>query len=69
MQVEKVQNAIKEAQRFIDAAEKCLAISSERAKEYGVSSHAYGVATSKESGALRRASMDLTRSLAEMRMP
>jgi hypothetical protein len=57
-----VRNAISEAERFIDKAKDALNCAS---KVGGVEVLNPG----KESGALRRASMDLTRALADMRRP
>ena len=62
MQIAKIQVAREEAQRFLRRADQHLA------------EMVLGAATSaanfpKESGAVRRASMDLTRALAEMRKP
>ncbi len=48
--------AVKEAERFIVSARKSLAASVEYSNP-------------KENGAVKRASMDLTRALAEMRKP
>jgi len=59
MNEKKVQFAANEATRFVITAEIYL----ERLKDEGEGSG------TKESGALRRASMDLTRALAEMRKP
>lgn len=61
MQRDKVKAAILEATRFIGKATELMkALESDEAKEYGIT-------CPKESGATRRASMDLTRSLANMR--
>ena len=56
-----IRRAIKEAERFIKIAKKVNF-------EKGVTVYEY-VCPGKESGACRRASMDLTRALAEMRKP
>ena len=56
---ETVRDAMKEAERFLQAARNALAVTTPVSFFYGT----------KESGALRRASMDLTRALAEMRKP
>ncbi len=62
MTVKEIEKAVSEAQRFIDSAECAV----KHNVTYGGSSYiCYG----KRSGALRRASMDLTRSLADMRKP
>lgn len=57
MQTSKIQEARKEALRFVDLATKLLRQSDVETKLYG----------SADSGALRRSSLDLTRALAEMR--
>ncbi len=57
MQIDKIKEAIQEARRFIYRAGK--AISRIEGKDYRY--------VSKEVAACRRASMDLTRSLAELR--
>lgn len=57
----KVREAISEAKRFIKAAEAYRRAEAEKAEPWHT--------TPKESGAVRRASMDLTRALAEMRKP
>lgn len=62
MKYKDVQTAIAEAKRLINAAKKV--------KQYEYNGRKFdGVETGKESAALRRASMDLTRALAEMRKP
>lgn len=58
MKSENIVEAIEEAERFITRAKKLLA------KRAGKS---YVWSNPKESGAVRRSSMDLTRSLANMR--
>jgi hypothetical protein len=62
MNNEKITQAVREAKRFLDR-HKAFAESLQQTP------HGYAVFGSKESGALRRASMDLTRALAEMRKP
>ena len=57
----KVKAAEAEARRFLERAAAWRKAEKER--------QTYGYGGSKESGALRRASLDLTRSLAEMRKP
>ncbi len=57
MQIEKVKEAIQEARKFIDKANLAL-------QRIGNSEYFY---CSKETAACRRSSMDLTRSLAELR--
>lgn len=59
MSPDKIKSAVADAKRFIERAEVFDA----------ATKHPGGYATPKESGALRRASMDLTRSLADMRRP
>ena len=56
-----VNKAVEEAQRFLDAAEAWKKAEADKVKSY--------FAVPKESGACRRASMDLTRALAELRKP
>lgn len=61
-----VRAAIAEAQRFVTAAEDLLERDEADARqEY----RTYPLTGSKASGATRRASLDLTRALAEMRKP
>ncbi|WP_143541577.1 hypothetical protein [Rhodoferax fermentans] len=65
MKHSQIQLAIAAAKRFIKAAEQV-----ERATFSGTSSPAGDyINTGKTSGAARRASLDLTRQLAEMRKP
>jgi hypothetical protein len=61
MTVAKLNEAIREARRFIKRGEVCLKAIPQR--DYVV----VDILASKESGACRRASMDLTRVLAELR--
>ena len=61
MEIEKVEQAIKEARRFIDFA-GCAVF-----KIKNMHSRGLYFAGSKETAACRRSSMDLTRSLAELR--
>ena len=61
MKYAEIIKAVGKAQRFITAAKKI------KTNSYA-SKHIF-VEAGKESGALRRASMDLTRQLAEMRKP
>lgn len=58
--IDKYQDTINEAKRFIKKAE----IAKKKMKE-----DRYAVFGCKETGAAKRASMDLTRSLAELRKP
>ena len=62
MNNEKITEAVREAKRFIEKHKKF-------AESLTQSQSGYAYFGSKESGALRRASMDLTRALAEMRKP
>ena len=64
MKFSATQRAIELAQRFINIAERV-----ERAKRYDGTPYGEGVDIGKNSAAARRASMDLTRQLAEMRKP
>lgn len=58
-----VRKTIEAAERFIKVAEEAI-----KADKDAVSGHGYSIFYgSKESGALRRSSMDLTRQLAVMR--
>lgn len=59
MKREAVKKAIEEAQKFIDRAEVLMENETDHTSFWG----------SKASGATRRASMELTRALAEMRRP
>ncbi len=58
MEIEKVEEAINEARRFIKKAVKVLRRNDKEK---------YAIYCSKETAACRRSSMDLTRSLAELR--
>lgn len=70
MKIENVELAIAEAKRFIAKAELLLvAKQTKRSYIYGGVEHFYADSAPKQSGATRRASMDLTRALAEMRKP
>ncbi len=65
-----IQTAINEAQRFLDRANEALKRHVTDETEHGVTFMDGGyLSPSRESGALRRASLDLTRALAEMRRP
>ncbi len=66
MKTEEIKKAVKEAKRFIKAAELCIEA---RKKTYRVGGYEFTSNAPKESGACRRASLDLTRQLAEMRRP
>lgn len=61
MKPKTINESVKEAQRFIKLAKSVI-------DEHKLSGYE-GLYGSKATGALRRASMDLTRSLAEMRRP
>lgn len=67
MNIKEVRSAISEATRFIKAAKE-LIDELEASKEQGSSGTVIYVGTAK-SGAMRRASLDLTRQLAKMRRP
>ena len=70
MDRQKVVLTIVEAKRFIDKAEAFLIESKKTyTNDYNGKTHIYSVSTPKESGATKRASMDLTRALAELRKP
>ncbi len=58
MQEENIKAAVRDAKVFLKRAEELLKTGAD-----------YSWASPKESGALRRASMELTRSLATMRKP
>lgn len=60
MTIENIKRAQAEARRFLDRVDDLM---------FQVEEPTGHVWSSKESGALRRASMDLTRALAEMRKP
>ena len=66
MQLEQIKLSIAEAKRFIAAAEKCVEA---RSETHTVGEYTFHSSAPLASGALRRASMDLTRQLAEMRKP
>lgn len=66
MKTKEIEKAVKEAKRFIAAAELCIAA---RKKTYVHGDYTFHHDAPKESGATRRASLDLTRQLAEMRRP
>jgi hypothetical protein len=64
MKAEYINRAVAEANRFIAAAK---ALEAARMETYQCGGTTYHVRAPRESGAVRRASMDLTRSLAAMR--
>lgn len=70
MKIAKIDAAIAEAQRFIDRAKELKAA---KQSSYNSSTWAHktldGQNCPREQGALRRASMDLTRALADLRKP
>lgn len=65
--IKRVDGAIAEARRFIAAAEKAKQAARLWAKDFGGRPDSYFVTGTTVSGAARRASMDLTRSLARFR--
>ena len=74
MNLEKIDGAIAEAQRFISAAKHLKGAKQTRYEQYkntpwGESSTVDNAHCPREQGALRRASMDLTRALADLRKP
>ena len=66
MQKDKIEAAIDAATKMISMANEYL---DERGKTYSSYGHDFQSSAPKQSGALRRASMELTRALAEMRKP
>lgn len=66
MTPQNIRAAIAEAKRFVTAAEDLLA---REHTDSGQPHRIYPLSGSKASGATRRASLDLTRALAEMRKP
>jgi hypothetical protein len=66
MNKKEIEETVKEAERFIKKAKEYLKASS---KTHGAGAYIFHAAAPKESGATRRASMDLTRQLAQMRKP
>lgn len=66
MRVDEIKKAVDEAERFIKAANACI---DARRATYRVGAHEFHGSAPKESGAVRRASLDLTRQLAVMRRP
>ncbi len=61
MNIPDIDAAVAEARRFIERAETLMAAMQKSAPRAYISDHP------RESGAVKRASMDLTRALAEMR--
>ena len=66
MRKDKIEATIDAATKMISAANEYL---DERAKSYTSDKYVFTNTAPKQSGALRRASMELTRALAEMRKP
>lgn len=60
-----IARAVREAEKFLERAATYKA----NTKTSGSGEFSYTFVGTKESGALRRASMDLTRALADMRRP
>lgn len=68
MNIDTVNTAIQEAERFLERAKRTLDAHKAEEKSRGlVPSRSYLRAGPRETGALRRASMDLTRALADLR--
>jgi len=67
MKTEQIELAIQEAKRFIKIAENLLEQKKKISSIHGETIFYYSAP--KESGATRRASLDLTRQLAQMRKP
>lgn len=65
MKVERLENAVKEAQRFLG---KVRELRDNAAHADKLSGKRY-IETGKHTGAVKRSSMDLTRALAELRKP
>ena len=66
MQNDKIEAALVAANKMILAANEYL---EESSKTYSSNGYTFNINAPKQSGALRRASMELTRALAEMRKP
>lgn len=66
MKIEEIQSAINEAERFIKKAKECLEA---RSETYGTGDYIFHESAPMQSGAMKRASMDLTRQLAVLRKP
>lgn len=67
MKTEEIEFAIQEAKRFIKLAENLIEQRKKISSIHGETIYYYSA--TKESGATRRASLDLTRQLAQMRKP
>lgn len=61
MNIKKIEIAEQEARRFLERVEAVKALCTEFNRQYN------RIDSTKETGALRRSSMDLTRALADMR--
>jgi hypothetical protein len=68
VRVDKLKVAEDEAYRFLDAAKKLRRYASQEGS-YVLRNGSYYSCAPKQTGAVRRASMDLTRALAELRKP
>jgi methionyl-tRNA synthetase len=66
MQNDKIEAAINAATQLISVANEYL---DETSKPYSLGEYAFRMIVAKQSGALRRASMELTRALTEMMKP
>jgi hypothetical protein len=66
MKTEEIHKAVEEAERFIKTAKMYLEA---KKKTYKQGDYTFHHSAPKESGATRRASLDLTRQLAVMRKP
>lgn len=63
-----LQKAIDEAKRFIDRAEALKEVKKQRSYTYNGKTEYYNDPSTKQSASVRRASMDLTRVLADLRL-
>lgn len=61
MKASTLYDALREAKRFTDRAQRLLSLCDGTIKDHDIYNHP------KESGAVKRASMDLTRALADLR--
>jgi hypothetical protein len=66
VKAEKINKAVKAAQEFLARVDE---LAKETSKKYTVGDYTFSPSGPKQSGALRRQSMELTRALAEMRKP
>ena len=70
MNIAKIELAIEEASRFIKRAEKLKSeLEKENVDRNAATGYYYGRCLPKETGFVRRSSMDLTRALADLRKP